>query len=705
MLRAALCCAVLIVVVCEVRAGGPVAFRLAGREQVDKGNADGVALAEGGALGIGPQLTLAADTGQPYVWSSAAEADGTVYLGTGHEGRVYIVPPGGPTRQLFDADELDVTALAVDGRGNLFVATSPEGRIYRVARDGTWKIWFDPPDKYIWSLLVAGSTLYAGTGENGIVYRISDAGAGTAWADTDETHIVSLAAGPTGDVLAGTDPGGLVLRIGADGKPFALLDSPLQEIHAIRTGPNATVWALAIASSAATTASDQGSVSIVESSTTTAARLDLLSIGVAEARSRRDVGDSRAALYRIAPDGAVDVAWNSRGPVGYGLLVDSTRVLIGTGDRGRVVALDPVSLETTVLAQPNEDQTWTLLAAGGSVYATTNNLGKLFQIGPGAAARGVYQSPVHDAKAVAEWGRLVAHTRGGVTVETRSGNSENPDSTWSAWRPVMLVAGTGAIASPAARYLQWRVTLQGADARVEPISVVYMPRNAAPEVTMVFVFPPGIALQEIPQQPLDPGLVSSGYDPQVFGLSTNIPPRRVFQRGARSLLWQAKDPDDDKLAYTVQYRTSTDSQWHTLASGLAGAWCTIDSDALPDGQYVFRIVASDAPNNPVPRALQGERTSEPVDIDNTAPTLAPVVGVDDVTFTVVDTTSRIASASYSIDGGPWIAVLPVDGIADHLQESYRVRLEGLGAGEHVLAFRVVDVSFNVGLAKVGLSRK
>jgi hypothetical protein len=687
-------------------ASTPVYFELGTKTDIEKGNASGISIADNGTLALAPMFESVYDTQQTYVWSSVADAKGTVYLGTGHEGRVYEVPASGSGKLLLDTEELDVTALAIDpSSGALFVGTSPNGKIYRVTPDGKSTVYFDPEDKYIWSLAFRDGVLYAGTGEKGIIYRITADGKGTPWVDTDEVHVVSLAFTPSGDLLAGTDPNALILRIGADGKPFTLLDTPLQETHALRVGPDGSIYALTIASSAATTSSESGSVSVAESRTTTASKLDLSTVGATPVPGRRDVDDAKSALYRILPDGSNDVLWSSKTVVGYALFVDDKRVLIGTGDRGRVISVDPASLEATVLVQSSEDQTSTFVAAGQGLYATSNSLGKLFRIGPGANARGTYESPVHDAKTISAWGRIVLRSNGNATVETRSGNTETPDTTWSVWAPVTLGGGAGTIPSPPARYLQWRLTLTGADTRVASVALSYLPRNTAPDVTMLTVLPSGIGLQELPQQPVDPGILSSGFDPTLFGLSANLPPRKIFQKGARSLIWQAKDPDDDKLAYSLYYRTVNDGAWHPLALGLTNAYYTIDSDMLPDGVYLFRLVADDAPSNPPPGNRTGERTTEPVEIDNTPPVVTagqPAVsgGTVDVTFAAEDRTSRVTRGEYSLDGAPWAPIYPEDGIADSARETYRVHLTNIVPGEHILAFRASDSNANVGTGKV-----
>src|SRR4051812_3786150 len=161
-------------------ASTPVYYELGERADIEKGNAVGVSIADNGTLALAPSFEAIYDTQQTYVWSSVADAKGTVYLGTGHEGRIYAVPPGGGAGKLLvDTEELDVTALAIDpASGALFAATSPDGKIYRITPDGKSTVYFDPVDKYVWSLAFRDGVLYAGTGEKGIIYRITAEGKG-----------------------------------------------------------------------------------------------------------------------------------------------------------------------------------------------------------------------------------------------------------------------------------------------------------------------------------------------------------------------------------------------------------------------------------------------------------------------------------------------------------------------------------------------
>jgi hypothetical protein len=220
----------------------------------------------------------------------------------------------------------------------------------------------------------------------------------------------------------------------------------------------------------------------------------------------------------------------------------------------------------------------------------------------------------------------------------------------------------------------------------------------------VSVQPPGVAFQEQPLS-IDPSIASSGLDPQVFGIIANVPPRRYFQKGSRTISWQASDPNDDTLVYSLLYRTLGDNDWHMLADNLSQAYYTIDGNRLPDGTYFFKVTTSDAPGNPSALALTDEKVTDAVELDNTPPAVkvtGPLVTgqAAEVTFDVTDLTSRIVRGEYSIDGNAWQMIFPVDGIADSARESFKVRATFDKPGEHVIAFRCADSSSNVGTSKV-----
>ena len=241
---------------------------------------------------------------------------------------------------------------------------------------------------------------------------------------------------------------------------------------------------------------------------------------------------------------------------------------------------------------------------------------------------------------------------------------------------------------------------------MENVSLAYLPRNVAPEVLNITILPVGIGLQPIVQMQADPNIESSGLDPSLFGANVQAPPRRIYQRGARSLQWQAEDRNGDTLEYAVYYRSLNESSFRLLKEKLRDNFYTVDGAALADGRYVFKVIATDAPDNPGGKALMGERVSEPIEIDNTPPVVhvvgdAQIVGDHaHVVFDVEDATGMVKRADSSVDGAQWRAVFPDDGIADSPRERYTLDLPINGAGEHTISLRAFDMSGNVGSIRI-----
>src|SRR4051794_937123 len=202
-------------------AAEPIVWELGSRAELLKGEARGVSITDTGVLTLAPKAGEVFNTEQAYVWSTATDANGNIYLGTGHDGKLFRVSADGKGALLFKASELDVTALAIANDGAVFAATSPDGKVYRVTADGKAEVYFDPADKYIWSLaILKDGSLGVGTGDNGKLYRVRTAGAkpeNSILIDTNQTHVMCLAVNSQGDLYAGTDPGGIVLRISPEG--------------------------------------------------------------------------------------------------------------------------------------------------------------------------------------------------------------------------------------------------------------------------------------------------------------------------------------------------------------------------------------------------------------------------------------------------------------------------------------------------------
>jgi hypothetical protein len=703
-------------------ASDPIVWDIGSRSELLKGEARGISINDTGVVTLAPEATQVFNTEQPYVWSSAIDSAGNVYLGTGHDGKVFRFGADGKGSLLFKASELDVTALAIAKDGSIFAATSPDGKVYRVTSDGKSEIYFDPEDKYIWSLAILNDgSLAVGTGDNGKLYRVRAAGAKSAASllvDTNQTHVMSLAVTARGDLIAGTDPGGVVLRISSDGKAFALYDAPLREIHALAAAPDGSIYALGLGDAAATTkaaTADAAAAAAAVVTVTTTEESAVAQAAPTPARSRNDLSSARSAVFHIFPDGGTDIVWSSTTVTGFAVMATKSGVLIGTSEKGRIYSVTD-SGRDTLLLQTTEGQISSLMSRGSDVFAASSNQGKLIRFGTAKVKDGSYESPVRDAKLVASWGRIWWRGTGPIALQTRSGNSERPDMTWSDWSTSYTDASGAQVSSPRARFVQWRAILKGSatasrdEARLDNVGLAYLPRNVAPEVVAITVLPPGVALQPQVLMPIDPNIEAAGLDASMFGFVAQAPPRRLFQRGARSLQWQAEDRNGDTMEYAVYYRALNESNFRLLKDHVREAFYTVDGASLADGQYVFRVVASDDLDNPTAMALSGDRISEPVDIDNTPPTVRSAGQVQvtgdrvHAVFDVEDSTGRIKRADISIDGSTWKEVFPDDGIADGSKERYSLDLNVVGPGEHTISLRAFDNSNNVGNISVTFRR-
>lgn len=692
-------------------ASEPSVWSVNTRAEVLRGDSRGVSVDQDGNISLAPRLTEVFKTGQSYIWSSVVDPAGNIYLGTGGDGKVFKVDATGKGALFADLAELNVSSLALGKSGEIFAGTSPDGKVYRMDATGKAEVYFSPGEKYIWSLAqLADGSLAVGTGDAGRIYKVKAANASpesSLMFDTSETHIISLAADGQGNLYAGTDTNGLVIRFGPDGKPFGLLDSPLREIHDIEVGPDGSLYVLAVGESASTTAKkDTDSAATTD---TKPVSVEKTNTETSTAKSRYDLTNAKSAVYRILADGGSEILWASTTVTGFSLCPHpaGNGVLLGTSDKGRIYSIYNDGREVLTL-QTDANQISTIRAVGKNPIATSSNPGSLYQFGAEWSTEGSYDSSVLDAKANASWGRIWWRSNGNVILQTRTGNTEKPDETWSAWSSGLSDPKGSQIGSPKARYLQWRATLKGLpnQTTLNEVNVAFLPRNIAPEVLTIQVLPTNVGLVPNPPIQIDPNIELTGLDPAAFGLpNTAVAPRRVYQRGATSLQWTAEDRNGDKMIYDVYYRESADTSYKPLRTGMAENFISIDGQSLADGRYIFKIVARDTPSNPAALALSGEKVTEPVDIDNTAPAVRavgqPRIAGDKITvsFAAEDAASRVTRAEYSVNGGDWMSVYADDGISDAPSETYTVEVQAKAPGEYAVTIRVFDANGNAGNAR------
>src|SRR5206468_1120362 len=99
-----------------------------------RGTSDGVFVSLDGIVTPGPQLTSRLTTTPAQIWSLAAAPDGTLWAGTGGDGRLLRLRPGQPEETVATTKETGVFAIALSGT-RVYYASAPDGRVY--VADGT----------------------------------------------------------------------------------------------------------------------------------------------------------------------------------------------------------------------------------------------------------------------------------------------------------------------------------------------------------------------------------------------------------------------------------------------------------------------------------------------------------------------------------------------------------------------------------------
>lgn len=693
----------------------------ASAEDFMKGEFEGVSLSSDGKLALAPLLDELYETGEAYIFDMVRDATGTIYVSTGNNGKVFRVGSGGQGSLLTTLGEPAVYALALDSQGRLYAGSSPDGKVYRISPSGEAETFYEPGDKYIWDLTFdEAGNLFVATGPRGIIYRVAPSGEGRPFIDTDETHIVSLAWDVKRNLLVGTAPKGQLMRISSGGSAFVLLDSDLEEVRAIAVDRLGTVYAAAVSGGGRSATSSASATT-----TTVSSSADTKSTVESVVEFPTSTKGARLQVYRIDRDDLVTPIYSSNDELAYDLVVrPDTSVLLATGDKGRVLALNQQGF-LTLLADSREEQVTRLLEQSGEIFVATSNLGKLLKLSAGTRGIGTFESEVIDAGTTARWGtirwRVISPSSSdSVKLFTRIGNTSKPDGTWTDWSGPYTNPDGSALTNPQSRFLQWKIEFSGGagpDALiaqkdlVDLVSVSFQQRNMAPQVSSLTVLAPGVALAKIPGN--QPGGVQPGGPDGAHAQmlprairdletpSAKPPSRRIYIPGSRSFTWRGTDPNGDDLVYRLSLRREEESRWTVLEEELQAEEYTLDGVSLADGTYYLKVEVSDLPSNPPNESLSSELISKPFIISNETPRIEwddPRIegGQVELRFRARSGISPLYQVEYSADGRNWRVVYPEDGITDTSEESFVVRLEGLRPGRQTVTVRVTDILGNLG---------
>lgn len=679
-------------------------FKISGFEITQDGHArDGL---------VGTPVPVPAD----YVWS-IVETEDRVYLGAGDGAKILVArrtPDGGVDSDVevaWEGDGLEVYALARLADGTIAAGVSPTGQLLVLDRTETGlrvKNSETLPDSYVWRMLSVDDDLWIATGSGragtgGGLFR-RRGGQMELIHRADDPHVLSLAR--MGERLyAGTQgPQGVVFAVdaisGRSPRVSIAYDPPQNEIVDMAAGPDGYVYFMGLAQGASRGASAPSSAPDENDED--------------EAPPERPQiaapAEGGNVIYRLDASGRVEEYIRARtairamdfGP--YGLLVANS-------DQGQVFRIDGPSQSSLMLALDEK-----LLLSLTDHFIGTGKPAMLYSYN--RVRRGGYlRSDALDAKTQADWGVFTFDASGPWEVRTRSGNSETPNATWSAWSLSITTSGAR-IESPMARYLQFEVRHLGSSDADEFYNeaITYQVGNRAPRLVGLTVkqvsFDPRNLTKLGRMGPL--GSVVNSFAQAAKSASTQAPTGfteytmeellRPFA-GLMQLNWTADDPDADKLRAKIEVIDEATSKRLLIAEDFDGDAYLLNTNNFPDGLYRAAVTVSDAVDNDPGNERTVARTSDVFLVDNTPPVLTVAVNKDrddgmvELKGTAVDASGRIAAIWYYDENGKWRKLPPDDGIADQAEESFHVLRPSSGASRAIV-FKAMDQNGNVGYARV-----
>ena len=660
-----------------------------------------------GTLRLSRKLRSFAKLDATHVWGVVEDRAGNLFAATGDEGKVYRVGVDGKAEVAFVSEQSQVLSIVADAKGEaIYAGTGPAATIVRIDASGAKKLC-ELPESYVWALAmdVKGEAIYAATGPNGRVYRVTPDGNASVFFETKQDHVLCLAVAADGSVYAGTDKTGRVYRIDPRGKGFVVHQATQAEVRTLLladevlyAGTSATKKRGGTGGRDVDSTNKRAALGEKVVPTHAVSRGDkgLTVATEASASKSKESGSGSPApapvapvagensVYRIGPDGGVREVFRGKLLV-LSLARQGDRLLVGTGMQGELYEVDEVAREHSAIARLDHGQLLALcLRKNGSLVLAAGDPGKLYVLEDRFVRHGTVVSEVLDAKLASRWGNLSwraeVPTKTKVTVSTRSGNVAEPDETWSDWAEEETDASAAVVRAPAARYLQYRVTLATEDPQASPsvrsVTIRHATVNQAPEVTKVEV-------------------------PDLSANTAKTSKKMEFK-------WSATDANEDELRYSLYVRKDGWDHWVRLEDDLEKAEFEWDTTTAPSGVYRLKVVASDRTDNADKEALQGAKISEPFVVCHTAPAVTVKTTVLEngrmgVEATAESPLARLASSSFAVNGKKWVNVFPKDGLFDGKREAFSFQTDSLAPGAYVLVLKVQDAAGNTGTGDVVFS--
>ncbi len=635
-------------------------------EDFSSGEMVGVAIDSVGRVRAGLNLGSVPVSEATTVWA-ALRVGGKVLLATGNEGKL-LEYSGGAVKEVASAGEMALTSLVEAWGGTVIVGSLPGGKLYEY-KNGKLTEWLKLEGaEHVLQLAYdeREKVIYAATGPEGKLFRITRDKKAQVFFDAEEEHLASVAVG-NGRVYAGGGDKAKLYELTGPGRARVLFDFGRTEVRGIAVGSRGDVFAIANelkrkrSLPKSNGASDEAK----------------------PAKASTSKSSGKGTLYRFDKNGVPEQLLDDNSEHYTSLELDeSGKPFVGTGDQGKVYTVDD-NRNSVLVADVDERQVTALLLSGKERLVLASDPLVVRPVRGVGGEDAVWTSAVIDAGLRAHFGRLDWVAEGQVELSTRSGNSEEPDDTWSPWSASLTQAGD--IQSPAARFFQVRARFsRDPRAVLSEVSIPFVTDNLRAIVTSVDFENAGTRALSGPDDKLGSsgGPISGKADDDI------------------EIKWDVDNPDKDDLRYFLKYRQEGTGDWFDIlkpTEKLTKTSYSWDTSDLPEGKYRVAVIASDGLANPPELALEHRLESHIVLVDNTPPVIDGLtINGRTLKGSVVDGVGPIARVEVSVAGSDeWYPLAAGDGVYDEDREEFATDVRAVvPAGSALITVRAYDQEKN-----------
>ncbi len=631
------------------------------------GDLKGVAVDSVGGVQAGLTLGAAPVSDAATIWAVLAQRDGSLLIGSGNEGKLLRLA-GGTSTVVAETKALAVTSLAEAWGGSVLAGTLPEGKLLKLERGKLSELVRLKGAEHVWQVAydAKAQVAYAATGPEGKLFRVTPNGDAQVYFDAEEQQLMSVAVAPDGSVYAGSSDKAKLYKVTAPGRASVVFDFGRTEVRQIRVSAKGDVYAIANEVKAGSQLPARQAKS-----------QDSAPAGPVSAGSPVK---GKGTLYSFSPEGRPDQLLDDTDEHYTSLDIgEDGRPYVGTGVEGRVYSVDD-NHNSVLVADVEERQVTALLLSGKQRVVVGSDPAVVHEVKGVGGPDAVWTSKVLDAGIRAKFGLLDYQATGTVELSTRSGNTKEPDDTWSAWSRDFTTPSK--VDSPSARYLQIRARF-GKDPKavLTDVDVSFVTDNLRAVVTEV-----------------NAKGRERGSGEEVVRASGGPVQRKPDP--ALNITWKVDNPDKDELRYRLKYKLIGGTNWYDLTrptERLTKENYSWDTSDLPEGRYRIKLLATDELSNPPDRVMTDEMETGIVLVDNTPPSVEDLKLIGRrLQAVVTDGVGPIQRVEVGVAGSDeWRPVFPADGIFDEQRESFDVDLSSvLPAGPALVSVRAYDAADN-----------